>query len=115
MNLNKYLPLSETTYYIMLSLITPSHGYAIMQNVELLSDNNVKIAAGTLYGALVNLTKQKLIAPVQSKDERRKTYQLTPKGYEILMLEYKRMHTLIQITDSVLGDNFEGEHDASKT
>ncbi|MBE6072007.1 MAG: PadR family transcriptional regulator, partial [Clostridium butyricum] len=47
--------------YILLSLKEPSHGYAIMQKVEELSDGRVRIAAGTMYGAIENLLKQKLI------------------------------------------------------
>lgn len=102
MNLNKYLPLSETTYYIMLSLFTPNHGYAIMQNVELLSEGKVRIAAGTLYGALENLLKQHMIVPVGSEDSRRKIYVLTSQGKEILKLEYERMHHLIKISNSII-------------
>ena len=55
MNLNKYLPMTETTYYIMLSILEPLHGYGIMQQVKSYSNNLVDIAPGTLYGALENL------------------------------------------------------------
>lgn len=102
MNLNKFLPLSETTYYILLSLLTPSHGYAIMQNVEVLSHGRVKIAAGTLYGAIESLLKQKLIMPVASEDNRRKVYVLTAQGKGILDLEYQRMAHLIQISNRLM-------------
>jgi DNA-binding PadR family transcriptional regulator len=44
--------LTEAVYYILLSLYTPLHGYGIMQNVERLSSGRVKLAAGTLYGAI---------------------------------------------------------------
>lgn len=102
MNLNKYLPLTETTFYIMLSLIEPAHGYAIMQNVEQLSNNRVKVAAGTLYGALENLTKQKLIMLVQSEDIRRKVYVLTTEGKDVLKLEIERMKHLVNISQDLL-------------
>ena len=102
MNLNKFLPLSETTYYILLSLLTPNHGYAIMQNVEVLSQGRVKIAAGTLYGAIESLLKQKLIMPVASEDSRRKVYVLTSQGKGILDLEYQRMTHLIQISNRLM-------------
>ena len=46
------LPLTEAVYYILLSLMEPMHGYGIMQNVETLSGGRVRLAAGTLYGAL---------------------------------------------------------------
>ncbi len=102
MNYNKLLPLTETTFYIMLSLIGPSHGYAIMQNVENLSNNKVKIAAGTLYGALENLTKQKLIEEVKGEDKRRRVYILTDEGRNILMQEIERMTNLVNISRDVL-------------
>ena len=44
--------LTESTYYILLSLWTPQHGYGIMQQTEQLSGERVRLAAGTLYGAL---------------------------------------------------------------
>jgi DNA-binding PadR family transcriptional regulator len=85
----------------MLSLATPSHGYAIMQNVELLSENKVKVAAGTLYGAIENLLKQKLIIEVKSEDKRRRVYTLTPDGKELLKLEIERLRHLIQISEGI--------------
>lgn len=57
MKRNKHLPLTETTYYILLALLEPAHGYHIMQKVEDMSDGDVKIAAGTMYGAIENLLK----------------------------------------------------------
>ncbi|MBQ4101229.1 MAG: PadR family transcriptional regulator, partial [Oscillospiraceae bacterium] len=47
--------LTEAVYYILLSLTKPMHGYGIMQNVETLSNGRVKLAAGTLYGAINTL------------------------------------------------------------
>ena len=52
MNLQKYLPMTETTYYILLSLKEPLHGYGIMQRVQELSDRTVEIAPGNnVWGA----------------------------------------------------------------
>ena len=91
MNLNKYLPLTETTFYIMIALKEPSHGYAVMQKVEELSDGKVRIAAGTMYGAIDNLLKQKLIENVPSEDKRRKLYKLSENGIEVIKLEIERL------------------------
>ena len=44
--------LTESTYYILLSLYHPRHGYGIMQETQQLSGGRVRLAAGTLYGAL---------------------------------------------------------------
>jgi DNA-binding PadR family transcriptional regulator len=102
MNRDKNLPLTETTYYILLSLLEPAHGYFIMQKVEDLSNFQVKIAAGTLYGAIENLLKQHLITSVKSEDKRRKTYVITDKGIEILKLDFDRMESMISKTKELL-------------
>lgn len=101
MNLNKLLPLTETTFYIMLSLLEPSHGYVIMQNVEELSEGKVRIAAGTLYGAIENLLKQNLIVEIPGEDKRRRVYVLTADGYSLLRLEFDRLKHMVAITESI--------------
>lgn len=60
MNRDKNLPLTETTYYVLLALLEPAHGYLIMQKVEELSNQQVKIAAGTLYGAVEKFIKTRV-------------------------------------------------------
>ncbi|MFP7494572.1 PadR family transcriptional regulator [Terribacillus saccharophilus] len=102
MNLEKYLPLTETTYYILLSLLEPAHGYIMMQKVEQLSNHKVKVAAGTMYGAIENLLKQQLIETVKSTDKRRKTYVITEKGIEVLRLDCERMKHIIRVTEELL-------------
>ncbi|WP_338448352.1 PadR family transcriptional regulator [Niallia oryzisoli] len=102
MNRDKNLPLTETTYYILLSLLEAAHGYLIMQKVEELSNQQVKIAAGTLYGAIENLLKQQLIQSVKSEDKRRKTYVITEKGKGVLQLDFARMQHMISITKDLL-------------
>ncbi len=99
MNLNKYLPLTETTYYILLALTQPGHGYSIMQKVEELSSGKVRVAAGTMYGALENLTKQNLIYSIPSPDPRRKVYQITLEGKEVLQLEATRLRYLVKVAE----------------
>lgn len=102
--LSKHLPLTETTYYVLLSLLKPAHGYVMMQKVEELSQGAVRIAAGTMYGAIDNLLKNKLITSVPSEDKRRKTYVITDLGLEVLDLDKKRMQHMINITNQVLED-----------
>lgn len=99
MNLNKYLPLTETTYYILVALLEPGHGYYIMQKVEELSKGRVRIAAGTMYGATDNLLKQKLIQSVPGGDKRRKTYVISELGKEVLKSEAERLRYLVEIAD----------------
>ena len=72
MTRNPYLPLTETTFYILLVLTTPVHGYAIIQEIDKLRDGSVKVAAGTMYGAIENLLKLNLIEEIPSRPHRRK-------------------------------------------
>ena len=97
MKRNKNLPLTETVFYILLVLKEPMHGYLIMQRVDELSNGDVRMAAGTLYGAIENLLKLKYIKSVPSADKRRKVYKRTTLGNEILMLDTERMKHMIGI------------------
>lgn len=59
-------PLSESTYLVMLALYHEHlHGYGIIKMIERISDGNLIIAPGTLYGILSNLEKQKLITALK--------------------------------------------------
>jgi DNA-binding PadR family transcriptional regulator len=91
----KYLPLTESTYYIMLTLVKPLHGYAVMQKIEEISKGTVKVGPGTLYGAFTSLEKEGLIVKVKEED-RRKSYVLTAKGKKVLMNQIKRLKIMTQ-------------------
>lgn len=95
MSRNPFLPLTETVYYILLALVEPGHGYAVMARAEALSEGAVRLAPGTLYGALETLVKQGLIARVPSEDPRRKVYQVTELGYRTLEEDAARMAHLV--------------------
>lgn len=96
----KLLPLSETMHLIMLALRIPLHGYAIMQLVNKMSDGQVNIAAGTLYGALDNLKKHNYIELLSNPVERKKIYQVTELGEEILALENTRLTQMIALYEN---------------
>ncbi len=98
MKRDKNLPLTETVYYILLALLKPAHGYLIMEKVEELSDGQVRMAAGTLYGALETLLRRNFIKSVQTDDSRRKVYVITDEGKRILCLDCQRMSHMIHVT-----------------
>jgi len=98
---SKYLPLTESTYYIMLTLVKPLHGYAVMQKIEEISNGTVKVGPGTLYGAFTSLEKEGLIVKVK-EEERRKSYVLTPKGKKVLMNQIKRLEMMTRNGLSVI-------------
>lgn len=100
-DISKYLPLTESTYYIMLTLVDPLHGYAVMQKIEEISKGAVKVGPGTLYGAFTSLEKEKLIVKV-NEENRRKSYVLTPKGKKVLMNQIKRLEIMSQNGLSVI-------------
>ncbi len=88
--------LTEAVYYILLSLIEPLHGYGIMQNVEQLSNGRVKLAAGTLYGAINTLLEKGwIVALSEEKGSRKKEYLITDQGKKVLRLEIDRLKELI--------------------
>ena len=91
-----YLPLTETTYYIMLALTEPMHGYAVMQKIAELTEGMVEVGPGTLYGVFSNLEKEKLITKV-SEEERRKIYTLTPGGLEVLRQQLSRYQLMTKL------------------
>ncbi len=102
MNRSAFLPLTETTYLILIALIEPGHGYRIMQKVEELSEGNVRIAAGTMYGAIDNLMKLNWIQSVPSADARRKVYQITEAGMNILKEETNRLKSMVAIANEYI-------------
>ena len=89
--------LTEAVYYILLSLVEPMHGYGIMQNVESLSNGRVKLAAGTLYGAINSLLEKGWITALPGeKDSRKKEYQITQEGRLALEAELLRLKELLE-------------------
>lgn len=92
---NKHLPLTEATYYILLALVTPKHGYAVMQEAEQISAGTVRLAPGTIYGAFTTLEENKLITMV-GKEERRKIYQITERGIQVLLGQVDRLRIMLK-------------------
>ena len=103
-SIEKYLPLSESTYYIMLVLVQPIHGYGIMQKVESLTNGEVSIGPGTLYGAFSTLEKEGLISMVRVED-RRKYYVLTEKGRTTLRAQIKRLKIMTQCARQIMAES----------
>ena len=88
-----YVPMTETAFYILLCLQKPNHGYGIVQMVEKMTDGEIRLAPGTMYGSLSKMEKDKLIQFVR-EEEMRKIYEITDLGREVLQLERKRIERL---------------------
>ena len=98
-------PLSESYYYILLCLAKgANHGYGIMQMTEKLSAGDVMIGSGTMYGATSNMMKKGWIREIMSDEpgqERRRLYQLTDAGREVLRQEISRLRRMLENAEEV--------------
>ena len=88
-----YVPMTETGFYILLCLQNPNHGYGVVQQVEQLTAGEIRLTPGTMYGSLSKMEKDGLIRFVCA-EEKRKIYQITPLGQEVLDMELKRIERL---------------------
>jgi DNA-binding PadR family transcriptional regulator len=94
----KLSPLTEATFYILLALKDPLHGYGIIKQVEDMTNKRLKLAAGTLYGVIQKLLKYKLIYLYSELNDskNKKEYLITDEGLELLNYEVKRFKEMIK-------------------
>jgi DNA-binding PadR family transcriptional regulator len=93
-----YVPMTETAFYILLSLQKERHGYGITQRIRELTDGNVSIGPGTMYGTLSKMEKDGLIVPTRTENKR-KYYRITEQGREVLRAEKERVRHMYQIIE----------------
>jgi DNA-binding PadR family transcriptional regulator len=93
--LSDYLPLSESTFYILVALVEPLHGYGVMLRTAEISQGQVVIGPGTLYGAFSTLEKEGLISMVR-EEERRKVFRLTDRGKAVLDMQLERCQVMLE-------------------
>jgi DNA-binding PadR family transcriptional regulator len=92
--------LTEPVFLILNSLADqPRHGYALLQDIERMSNERVMLSTGTLYGALRRLLQAGLIERFQQEDKSRdkQAYRLTLEGRRALQREVRRMKQLTRI------------------
>ena len=88
-----YIPMTETGFYILYCLQNEMHGYNIIQTVKRMTNEEITISAGTMYGSLSKMEKDNLIQ-FMKEEEKRKSYIITDLGREILNIELKRIERL---------------------
>ena len=93
--MKKYIPMTETAYYILLALSFELHGYGIIGYVNDITNGRLKLGAGTIYGTLSKMEADGLI---ESKNvyDRRRTYIQTKIGGEILSIEINRLEEMLR-------------------
>ena len=88
-----YVPMTETGFYILFCLREAMHGYSITQRVKEMTEGQVAISPGTMYGTLAKMEKDGLIVFAREENKRR-IYHITDVGREILNLELQRIERL---------------------
>lgn len=105
MNIDKirkrFIPMSETMFYILLSLQEERHGYGIMQYVKDLTKERIVLGAGTIYQSLGKLEGDGLITQVREID-RKKIYGITNIGKQILLEEAHRIKEIYHNVEGLL-------------
>lgn len=95
-----YVPMTETGFYILLCLRQQAHGYGIVQQVEKLTQGEIRLSPGTMYGSLSKMEKDGLIQFLR-EEEKRKIYVITDLGQQVLDLEKKRIRRLYRTIQEV--------------
>ena len=105
--INKVLPLTPAVFHILLALADQErHGYGIMQEVMVMTQDRVRLGPGTLYGSIKRMLKANLIEESDERpdpeldDERRRYYRLTAFGRQVLVAETQRLSTLIDVAQA---------------
>ena len=88
-----YVPMTETGFYILLCLRNEEHGYSIIRKVEEMTEGEIRLSPGTMYGSLGKMEKDGLIQFIR-EEEKRKIYLITELGKQVLDLEMQRIARL---------------------
>ena len=94
--------ITEPVLLILLSLADqPRHGYAILKDVETMSEGRVRLSTGTLYGALRRLLGEDWIERSADRDTSRgkQSYRMTSRGRRVLQQEVARMKQLTRLAN----------------
>jgi len=103
-----FLPLKPVVLHILLVLPGKrSHGYEIMQTVAERTGGAVEVSTAVLYRTLSRLLKTGLIVESDERpdpindDSRRRYYEITPLGREVVALELARLRSVLSSDSAV--------------
>lgn len=99
--------LTEVTFFVLLSLYQPRHGYAIMQFIQEKTAGRLTLGAGTLYGALTSLEDKGWIIPCGDTEGRKKEYRITNAGKAVCEKEMIRLKELVEIAENLMEEDHE--------
>lgn len=93
--------LTDTSYFILLSLIDAKHGYLVMKNIEQMTNNRVSVGPASMYTTIKKLLSSGLIRLYEQATDNKKTYITTEKGIEILKKEVQRRREMVECAEKV--------------
>lgn len=101
-----FMPMTETAYYILLSLTEPRHGYAIILHVQEITKGRIKLGSGTVYGTLTKFQNKGVIS-IFSDEKRRTVYEITEIGKKLILAEIERIKEIHENAVRFEGDFYE--------
>ncbi|AQP54115.1 PadR family transcriptional regulator [Vagococcus penaei] len=93
--------LTDSSYLILLALLKPKHGYAIMKDIDEMTQGNVTIGPASMYTILKKLVKSGDIE-LEEDDHRKKIYLITEQGRQKLQVEVERRKRLVYLGEKML-------------
>jgi DNA-binding PadR family transcriptional regulator len=98
-DLKHLFPLTPAVFFILFALAEgEKHGYAIMQQVSILSDGKFRMGPGTLYTTIQRLLELSLIEEIDADSgSRRRYYRLTRTGRLVFKTEVGRMDAVVKL------------------
>lgn len=109
-DLERYIPLTETMFLVLLTMLEENYGYKVSKEVEEITKGRVVLGPGTLYGAINNLCKKGWIELInKDKENGKKVYKVTETGKELVLLEINRMEALVSAANFKFEK--EGQHE----
>ncbi len=94
--------LTEVTFYILLALYSPRHGYDIIRFIGEKTGGRLMLGAGTLYGALKTLQEKGWIVPYGEVGGRKREYTITASGREVCKKELARLRELVSVAEQIM-------------
>ena len=94
--------LTDTSFYILLSLVEARHGYLIMKNIEELTNNEFTIGPASMYTTIKKLLAAGMIEQLDEEVDKRKTYIATKEGLDLLKKDIARREKMIQHAKAIL-------------
>jgi DNA-binding PadR family transcriptional regulator len=96
--------LTEVTFFVLISLYEPNHGYGIMQFIEAKTQGRLILGAGSLYGAINALQDRNWIMPLDDGTGRKNEYIITDTGKEVVNSEIRRLQELVRVATDIVGE-----------